>query len=102
MYLSYRSLFVRNVLVAVANGSITLVILLIAPMGLAGVITNTLMITIASFVSATFADRVIYFLQGSQQVAFLETDQVKAIEVLEQATALVKRLNQQSQIQKRH
>jgi hypothetical protein len=36
MFISPRAAAVRNALVAVANGSITLIILLIAPLGLAG------------------------------------------------------------------
>jgi hypothetical protein len=65
MYFSPRAAFIRNLAVAGLNGSITLIILLIAPMGLAGVIANTLMVTVASFFNATFIDRVALFLQGS-------------------------------------
>jgi hypothetical protein len=43
MHLSSRGTQVRNLSVAVANGSITLIILLIAPLGLAAVIINTLL-----------------------------------------------------------
>jgi hypothetical protein len=45
MYITYRSLLVRNLALAIANGSITLIILLIAPLGLAAVILNTVHIT---------------------------------------------------------
>lgn len=65
MYFSPRAAFIRNLAVAALNGSITLIILLIAPMGLAGVIANTLMVAVASFFNATFIDRVALFLQGS-------------------------------------
>jgi Na+/serine symporter len=44
MYISPRAAKVRNVLVSAANGSITLIILLIAPLGLAAVIINTLLV----------------------------------------------------------
>jgi len=67
MFLSSRVALVRNVTVAGLNGAITLIILLIAPMGLAGVITNTLMIAIASFFNATACDRVVLYLQGSNE-----------------------------------
>ena len=62
MYLSSRSIRVRNISIAVANGIITLVILLIAPLGLAAVIINTLLVTIATYATATIGDRVIRYL----------------------------------------
>ena len=65
MFLSPRIALVRNLAVAMFNGAITLIVLLIAPMGLAGVITNTLMIAVASFFNATACDRVVRYLQGS-------------------------------------
>lgn len=64
MFLSPRVALIRNLAVALFNGAITLIILLIAPMGLAGVIINTLMITIASFFNASFCDRIVFFLQN--------------------------------------
>ncbi len=45
MYISRRFATVRNVSVSTVNGGITLVILLIAPLGLAAVIINTLLVT---------------------------------------------------------
>jgi len=69
MFLSPRIALVRNLAVALFNGLIALVILLIAPMGLAGVITNTLMITVASFCNATACDRIVLFLQSGQNSA---------------------------------
>jgi hypothetical protein len=44
MYISPRTAFTRNSLVSIGTGSITLVILLIAPLGLAAVIINTLLV----------------------------------------------------------
>jgi len=58
--------------------------LLIAPMGLAGVITNTVMIAVASFFNATACDRVVLFLQSGQtprqqtSVSPLERDQTSS------------------------
>jgi hypothetical protein len=49
----------RNGAVAAVNGGITLVILLIAPMGLAAVILNTVLVTVASFFVGEMADRVL-------------------------------------------
>ena len=67
MYLSPRAALVRNMAVAVVNGAMTLVILLIAPLGLAAVIINTLLVTVATYTTATVADRVVYFLQPQER-----------------------------------
>lgn len=66
MFLTPRIALVRNLAVSLFNGAISLIILLIAPMGLVGVITNTLMITIASFLNASFCDRIVVFLQNTK------------------------------------
>lgn len=66
MYISPRGALVRNLGVAIANGAITLIILLIAPLGLTAVIINTLLVTLASFVNATAGDSIVNFLQPSQ------------------------------------
>ncbi|MBG1266659.1 CRISPR-associated protein Csx18 [Nostoc sp. WHI] len=66
MYISSRAALIRNLGIALLNGAITLIILLIAPLGLAAVIINTILITIASFVNATAGDAVVNFLQPSQ------------------------------------
>ena len=66
MYVTYRASLVRNFSVAIINGSITLIILLIAPMGLAAVIMNTFLVTVASFFTATIADSVVRFVQPSR------------------------------------
>ena len=62
--MNYRAALVRNILVAGTNGAITLIILLIAPLGLAAVIMNTVLVTVASFLSGQAADRVVGFLQN--------------------------------------
>lgn len=66
MYISSRAALIRNLGIALLNGAITLIILLIAPLGLAAVIINTILVTIASFVNATAGDAVVNFLQPSQ------------------------------------
>jgi hypothetical protein len=71
MYISPRTATVRNLLVSVANGSITLVILLIAPLGLAAVIINTLLVTVATYVVTIIADWVMVWLQPSSQAELL-------------------------------
>jgi hypothetical protein len=54
-----------------ANGSITLVILLVAPLGLAAVIINTLLVTVATYAVSSVADRAIAWLSSATQVEFL-------------------------------
>ncbi len=66
MYLSFRASQVRNFSVAFVNGTITLVILLIAPLGLAAVIMNTALVTVASYLTALGADWVVRYLQPGQ------------------------------------
>jgi len=86
MILTPRTALVRNVLVSGTNGAITLVILLIAPLGLAAVIINTVLVTVATFATSQAADRVIRFLQerqtlqGSTEIEVLpdaETDRLQ-------------------------
>ncbi|MFN7525864.1 MAG: CRISPR-associated protein Csx18 [Dolichospermum sp.] len=48
------------------NGGITLVILLIAPLGLAAVLINTLSVTVATYIVASAAERVILWLEPEQ------------------------------------
>lgn len=68
MFLSARSAFIRNLSVSAVNGAITLVILLIAPLGLAAVIINTGLVVVATFATATAADRIVLFLQADQSI----------------------------------
>lgn len=65
MYISSRANVVRNFAIATINGTITLIILLIAPLGLAAVISNTFLVTVASFFTATATDAIIRYLQPS-------------------------------------
>jgi hypothetical protein len=67
MYINQRSQLVRNIALAIANGGITLIILLIAPLGLAAVIINTILITISTFATATASDRIIKYIQPNRQ-----------------------------------
>ncbi|MDV3000134.1 MAG: hypothetical protein N5P05_001740 [Chroococcopsis gigantea SAG 12.99] len=62
MYISKKGAFLRNCAAAAINGTITLIILLIAPMGLLAVIVNTLLITVSTFVVCSFGDNVIMWL----------------------------------------
>jgi hypothetical protein len=66
MYSPSRLLFARNLVLAIANGLITLVILLIAPLGLAAVIINTLLVACSTFMLSVFGDVVVrWLLQGT-------------------------------------
>lgn len=67
MYLTSRAVMLKNIAVASLNGAITLIILLIAPLGLASVIVNTALVTVASFLNATFCDRLVRYLQSDLQ-----------------------------------
>ena len=53
-----RLLLIRHVSSAVANGGITLAILLIAPLGLASVLTCTILVTLSTLVVGMTADGV--------------------------------------------
>ncbi|WP_199302707.1 CRISPR-associated protein Csx18 [Oscillatoria sp. FACHB-1406] len=68
MYLSNRAAFVRSIVVSGINGAITLILLLIAPLGLALVITNTVLIVLSTFVACTLGDRVVAWLLRSQSI----------------------------------
>jgi hypothetical protein len=71
MYISPRATRVRNLLVSTINGSITLIILLVAPLGLAAVIINTLLVTVATYAVSSVADRVIAWLLPPTQAELL-------------------------------
>lgn len=71
MFISPRAALVRNISVSVVNGTITLMILLIAPLGILAVLINTLLITIVTYTAIATADRVMMFLQRGQQAELL-------------------------------
>ncbi|MDB9313716.1 CRISPR-associated protein Csx18 [Spirulina sp. CS-785/01] len=64
MYISTRAALVRSGVVAGVNCAITLTLLLIAPLGLAAVITNTLFITASTFGVCVVGDWVVAWLGG--------------------------------------
>lgn len=80
MYISSRVALVRNLSVSLFSGIVTLVILLIAPLGIVAVVINTLLITITTFIVSTVGDRVVTFLQNKGQQAELLSNQ-KRIQV---------------------
>lgn len=71
MYISPRTTLVRNVSVSIVNGGITLIILLIAPLGLMAVIINTVLVALTTYIISVGADRVMAFLQRDEQAELL-------------------------------
>ncbi|MEG4320850.1 MULTISPECIES: CRISPR-associated protein Csx18 [unclassified Microcoleus] len=69
MYTTSRAANLRNLSIALVNGTITLIVLLIAPLGLAAVIANTFLVTAATFLTATTADQITRYLQPSRTQA---------------------------------
>lgn len=79
MYISTRIAGFRNLALSAVNGAITLIVLLIAPLGLAAVIINTLLIAAATFVTGEIADRVIRYLQpGRDEEIFRNSQSMQA------------------------
>lgn len=75
MYISRKAIFIRNLSTSLINSLITLVLLLIAPLGLASVITNTIAIGISTFlVSITLDFIAIWLLQDDRQRRFSYRD----------------------------
>jgi hypothetical protein len=80
MHISTRTAGFRNLALSAVNGAITLIVLLIAPLGLAAVIINTLLIAAATFVAGEIADRVIRYLQPSSAEEFFQNSQQTPIQ----------------------
>ena len=70
MYLSFRAAIVRNVVVSGINCVVTLTLLLIAPLGLAAVISNTVMVTLSTLLVCTLGDVVVMWLSRGGQPLF--------------------------------
>lgn len=73
MYFSGKLACLRNLLVAIASGSITLVILLIAPLGLAAVIANTVLVTLTVYGCSDLADRTFKWLYPTRTPEILSS-----------------------------
>lgn len=71
MYISPHTTLVRNVSVSIVNGGITLIVLLIAPLGLMAVIINTVLVVLTTYIVSVGADRVMAFLQRDEQAELL-------------------------------
>ncbi len=75
MYSRQHLFFIRNLAMSLINGLITLIILLIAPLGLLAVIVNTVLIMISTFFVATLGDGLIRWLLPASYSASLSSDQ---------------------------
>ena len=75
MYSRQRLFFIRNLAISLINGLITLIILLIAPLGLLAVIVNTVLIMISTFFVATLGDGIVRWLLPNSQSAALSSEQ---------------------------
>ncbi|MGQ9866931.1 MAG: CRISPR-associated protein Csx18 [Pseudanabaenaceae cyanobacterium] len=67
MFISPRTAQFRNLALALTNEIVTLVILLIALLGLAAVIINTALVALATYGTGTIADRLIQYLQSGSE-----------------------------------
>lgn len=74
MYISWQGNLVKNIAIAFFNGLITLILLLIAPLGLASVIFNTAAVTVSSFVVATICDGIARWLINSSRLKILDEE----------------------------
>jgi hypothetical protein len=81
MLLAPRTALIRNLFVSGTNGALTLIILLIAPLGLTAVIINTTLVILATFTTAQATDRVIRFLQSDRpsRNPVLEADSLQVL-----------------------
>jgi len=70
-YLTQRTANVRNLSVSAVNGLVSLIILLIAPLGLLAVIVNTALVVASTYGLLTASDRLIVYLQRDQRVEVL-------------------------------
>ncbi len=71
MFISKKALFIRNLSATIINSLITLTLLLIAPLGLASVITNTFAVGISTFIVCTVLDLIaVWLIQDEQPLNF--------------------------------
>lgn len=67
MFISQKALFIRNLSATLINSLITLILLLIAPLGLVTVVTNTVAVGLSTFFVSTGLDLIIFWLiRGNQ------------------------------------
>lgn len=71
---SLKKHLVKNISSAFINGLITLILLLIAPLGLAGVIFNTLAITVSTFIVTMSFDFITLWLFNSPRQQYFDRE----------------------------
>jgi hypothetical protein len=76
MLLPKSIVLARNIAVAFLNGLLTLIILLIAPLGLLAVITNTVLVTLSTYILLSFSDGILRQMFASNQVKEINQTQV--------------------------
>ena len=94
MYLSNRVAIIKNFSTAIVNGAITLTLLLIAPLGLAAVIGNTFLVTVACFFVGNFSDIVVNWLRLSsadKNQRFTAFQIEKELQKIKKASAIEKK-----------
>jgi len=72
MLISCKGSLIKSIAIAFFNGLITLILLLIAPLGLAAVIMNTIMITVSSFMVSVIFDVITIWLLKSPNNNFFD------------------------------
>jgi hypothetical protein len=72
MLISWKGSLIKSIAIAFINGLITLIFLLIAPLGLAAVIANTVMITLSSFMVNIIFDFITIWLLKSPNNNFFD------------------------------
>lgn len=68
---------VKNIASAFVNGLITLSLLLIAPLGLAAVIFNSIAVTISTFLVTMVFDAIALWLQQSQEQRYFDHEMAR-------------------------
>jgi hypothetical protein len=72
MLISWKGGLIKSIAIAFINGLITLILLLIAPLGLAIVITNTIIIAFSSFMVSIVFDFITIWLLKSPNNKFFD------------------------------
>jgi hypothetical protein len=83
LVITAKGAFIRNLATALVNGTITLILLLIAPLGLAAVIFNTILVTLSTFMVNSLGDRVVQWLlvPGNDPQRFVPNTQSRVNDV---------------------
>ncbi|MBE9221768.1 hypothetical protein IQ215_03580 [Cyanobacterium stanieri LEGE 03274] len=72
MLISWKGSLIKSIAMGISNGTVTLILLLIAPMGLAGVITTTIAVMLTTLAVSLSFDLITLWLIKSSEVNFLD------------------------------